>query len=64
VSLKTPLDTNNYPFSIIAYRANNQMAEYYSQNILINATTGYIREMKLHPMNQAIKLPVGQTGPL
>ena len=43
VSLKTPLNANNYSFSITAYRSNNQMVEYYSQNISINATTGYIR---------------------
>ena len=38
--------------------------ERHTQTVEINATTGYIREMRLHPMVQAIKLPVGETGPL
>ena len=62
--LVTPLAANTYALTIKAFRANGQLAQSYSTNIIINQTTGYIREMKLHPMERAIKLPVGQTGPL
>lgn len=62
--LKTPLVGSNYAYTVKSYRANNGLAQSYANNTLINATTGYIREMKLHPMQRAIKLPVGQTGPL
>lgn len=62
--LVTPLAANTYSLAINSYRFNGGLAQNYSQNIVINYTTGYIREMKLHPMQRAIKLPVGQTGPL
>lgn len=64
LSLRTPLVSNLYNLTITAFKANGKVAEWYTQNLEINQTTGYIKEMKLHPMNQAIKLPVGQTGPL
>lgn len=62
--LVTPLAANTYVLTIKAFRANGKLAQSYSTNIIINQTTGYIREMKLHPMERAIKLPVGKTGPL
>lgn len=62
--LVTPLTANTYPLTVNSYRFNGGLAQTYTKNIIINATTGYIREMKLHPMQRAIKLPVGQTGPL
>lgn len=62
--LITPILPNTYTVTISSYRFNGGLAQTYSQNILINQTTGYIREMKLHPMQRAIKLPVGMTGPL
>lgn len=62
--LVTPILPNTYSLTINSYRFNGGLAQTYSQNILINQTTGYIREMKLHPMQRAIKLPVGMTGPL
>ena len=49
---------------ISAFRSHGGLVETYSQDIEINETTGYIREMRLHPMAQTIKLPVGKTGPL
>lgn len=62
--MRTPLINNNYNLTITAFKANGKVVEWYTRNLLINETTGYIKEMKLHPMNQAVKLPVGQTGPL
>lgn len=62
--LVTPLTPATYTLTINAYRQNGGLAQTYSQSIIINQTTGYIREMKLHPMQRAIKLPVGKTGPL
>lgn len=62
--LVTPILANTYTLTINSYRYNGGLAQTYAQNILINQTTGYIREMKLHPMQRAIKLPVGMTGPL
>lgn len=62
--VRTPINPGNYELTIKSYRENNGLAQSYSQDIVINQTTGYIREMKLHPMQRAIKLPVGQTGPL
>jgi hypothetical protein len=62
--LVTPILPSTYSLAVNSYRFNGGLAQSYSQNILINQTTGYIREMKLHPMQRAIKLPVGQTGPL
>lgn len=62
--LVTPILASTYSLAINSYRFNGGLAQTYTQNIVINDTTGYIREMKLHPMQRAIKLPVGQTGPL
>lgn len=62
--LVTPVLPNTYTLNINAYRKKGGLAQYYSQTILINQTTGYIREMKLHPMQRAVKLSVGLTGPL
>lgn len=64
ISLRTPLTANTYSLTLSAYRSNGGLVERYTQPIAINATTGYIQEMRLHPMIQAIKLPVGKTGPL
>jgi hypothetical protein len=50
--------------TVSAYREKGGLVEQYTTPVVINATTGYIREMRLHPMIQAIKLPVGKTGPL
>ena len=66
--LVTPLGlataAQTYVLTIKAFRAGNKLAQLFTSNIIINQTTGYIREMKLHPMETAIKLPVGKTGPL
>lgn len=62
--LVTPLLANTYTLTIQAYRQNGGLAQTYSRSITINATTGYIKEMKLHPMQSPIKLPVGKTGPI
>ena len=62
--LVTPLAAATYPFSIKAYREHGGLAQSFTQNLVINDTTGYIKEMKLHPMQSPIKLPVGQTGPI
>lgn len=62
--LVTPLLPNTYTLTINSFRFNGGLAQTYNQSILINQTTGYIREMKIHPMQRVIKLPVGQTGPL
>jgi hypothetical protein len=62
--MRTPIQNSLYNLTITAFKANGKVVEWYTRNILINETTGYIKEMKLHPMNQALKLPVGQTGPL
>lgn len=59
VSLRTPLTANNYNMVLSAYRQGGKLVERHTQTVEINATTGYIREMRLHPMVQAIKLPVG-----
>lgn len=64
VSLRTPLTASTYTLTLSAYRSQGGLVEQYSTPVEINATTGYIREMRLHPMVQAIKLPVGKTGPL
>lgn len=64
ISLRTPLTANTYTLTISAYRSNGGLVEKYTQPVVINATSGYIREMRLHPMIQTIKLPVGKTGPL
>lgn len=60
----TPIAPATYSLTINSYRFNGGLAQTYTQSIDINQTTGYIREMKLHPMQTVIKLPVGQTGPL
>ena len=62
--LETPLADATYTLTISAHRSHGGLAQEYSQNVVINKTTGYIREMKLHPMKSPIKLPVGQTGPI
>jgi hypothetical protein len=62
--LRTPLAVGTYTLTIKAFRSNGGLAQSYSQTVPINQTTGYIREMKLHPMQSPIKLPVGKTGPI
>ena len=62
--LMTPLNAGSYPLTISAYRSHGGLAQRYSRSITINQTTGYIKEMKLHPMQSPIKLPVGKTGPI
>ena len=62
--MRTPLDANNYDLTFSAFRDHGGLVEQYEQTLEINATTGYIKEMRLHPMIQAVKLPVGDTGPL
>ncbi len=62
--LTTPLNPNTYSLNIKAYRQNGGLAQSYSSTILINQTTGYINQMKLHPMQSPVKLPVGMTGPI
>ena len=54
----------DYTMDVSAYRAAGGLVERYSRVIAINETTGYIREMRLHPMVQMQKLPAGGTGPL
>jgi hypothetical protein len=43
VSLRTPLTANTYTLTLSAFRSNGGLAERYTQPIVINATTGYIR---------------------
>jgi hypothetical protein len=43
VSMRTPLTAATYPLVITAFRSSGGIAEQYSQNLIINATTGYIR---------------------
>jgi len=62
--LVTPLAASTYTLTLSAYRANGGLAQTYSRTVDINQTTGYIKEMKLHPMQSPIKLPVGNTGPI
>jgi hypothetical protein len=62
--LVTPLNPSTYSLRIDAFRANGKLAQTYTRSIVINQTTGYIREMKLHPMQSPIKLPVSKTGPI
>ena len=62
--LVTPLTPSNYQMTISSYRSHGGLAQSYSQTIVINQTTGYIKEMNLHPMQSPIKLPVGKTGPI
>lgn len=62
--LMTPLNPSTYNLNIYAYRRNGGLAQTFFRTILINQTTGYIREMKLHPMQSPIKLPVNKTGPI
>lgn len=62
--LVTPLNPSTYTLTIDCYRSNGRLAQTYTQSIIINQTTGYIKEMKLHPMQSPIKLPVGKTGPI
>jgi len=62
--LLTPLSPSTYTLTIKAFRQNAGLAQSYSRSVLVNQTTGYIREMKLHPMQSPVKLPVGQTGPI
>jgi hypothetical protein len=64
VSLMTPLLANNYNFVATTKRAGHLIVEQYTQIIPINATTAYIKQLRMHPVHQSIKLPVGQTGPL
>ena len=64
VNLRTPLDPADYQMTITAHRSHGGLVEEYSQKVGINQTTGYIKEMRIHPVIQAVKLPVGQTGPL
>ena len=62
--MRTPLTANDYDLVISGLRENDGLVEQYTQTLEINDTTGYIREMRLHPVVQAVKLPVGETGPL
>ncbi len=62
--LMTPLADATYSLTISAFRSNGKLAQTFSMPVPINKTTGYIREMKLHPMRSPTKLPVGQTGPI
>jgi hypothetical protein len=62
--LMTPLSAATYSLTISAFRSHGGLAQRYTKNIVINKTTGYIKEMKLHPMQSPIKLPVGKTGPI
>ena len=62
--LTTPLNPNTYSLNIKAYRQNGGLAQSYPTSIVINQTTGYINQMKLHPMQSPVKLPVGMTGPI
>jgi len=64
VRLKTPLNPSNYQMTITAHRSHGGLVEHHTQVVAINQTTGYIREMRIHPVIQAEKLPVGQTGPI
>lgn len=64
VSLRTPLTASTYTMTLSAFRSSGGLVEQIVKPVQINATTGYIREMRLHPMVQTIKLPVGKTGPL
>jgi hypothetical protein len=57
--LRTPLEANNYDLEISAYKSDGNLVEQHTRVLLINETTGYIKEMRLHPMVQAVKLPVG-----
>jgi hypothetical protein len=43
LSLRTPLLANTYNLTITAFKANGKIAEFYTKNIVINQTTGYIR---------------------
>ena len=62
--LVTPLAAGTYTMTLSAFRSNGKLAQTYSQSVTINQTTGYIKEMKLHPMQSPIKLPVSKTGPI
>lgn len=62
--LVTPLNQGTYSLTITAHRADGGLAQKYTQSITINMTTGYIKEMKWHPMQSPIKLPVAKTGPI
>lgn len=62
--LVTPLNPSTYSLRIDAFRAKGGLAQTYTRSIVINQTTGYIKEMKLHPMQSPIKLPVAKTGPI
>ena len=62
--LVTPLAAATYTLTLSAYRSNGGLAQTYTQSVQINKTTGYIKEMKLHPMQSPIKLPVAKTGPI
>lgn len=60
----TPLANADYTMTLSAFRSNGGLAQTYTQTVRINKTTGYIKEMKLHPMQSPIKLPVAKTGPI
>ena len=64
VSLRTPLLAGNYNFLMETRRASGTLVEQYTSVIPINATTAYIKQLRMHPVHQSVKLPVGQTGPL
>lgn len=64
VSLRTPLLAGSYNFLMETRRASGALVEQYSQVIPINATTAYIKQLRMHPVHQSVKLPVGLTGPL
>ena len=49
---------------ISAFKSHGGLVEKFEKDLEINKTSGYIREMRMHPMVQTIKLPVGKTGPL
>lgn len=41
--LITPLAANTYAMTVSAFRKNGNLAQVYTQNVIINKTTGYIR---------------------
>jgi|LakMenEpi03Aug12_release.lakeMendotaPanAssembly.Ray.scaffolds.fasta_scaffold406424_2 hypothetical protein len=43
ISLRTPLTANTYTLTLSAFRSNGGLVERYTQPIIINATSGYIR---------------------
>jgi hypothetical protein len=43
ISLRTPLTANTYTLTLSAFRSNGGLVERYTQPVIINATSGYIR---------------------